>query len=126
MVRRSVAALAAFWIVVVLSAPTAVSACAMLNASHHVEHAHMPVDASASHQAGSHSAPHHDSTPLCPCLGDCCCAAAVAVVPDVADAVIQIRAVAFVAVAMSARSDHRPATVDHARPPTVGPPLLTA
>ena len=121
---RALAVVYALWLVVVLSEPAALHACAVHDRATGAEHTHGPPSAAA-HHAVAHSTRGHDKTPPCSCVA-ACCAAPIAVASLRVDDWSLFVATSFDHVPIAARTNRRPTAVEYARPPSIGPPALSA
>jgi len=124
---RSVAAVLAIWLVGVVAEPAALHRCplhdgaasgdtAPASATQHDGHG-----AASGHQHGTGGG--HHAGHGCTCLGDCCAPtllSAPAATVAITDAPVVRRPPSQPELA----SAYRPAAPDHARPPSIGPPLL--
>lgn len=118
LVRRIFAAACGLWLALSLAEPASLHACAM-HGSGSSAHGH------ASH-GGAHSTHGHERVPICTCIGGCCVAATIGA-PVATPLVALGRVTLPTRVTVPAGSiAHRPAAIEFARPPTIGPPLHTA
>ena len=67
----------------------------------------------------------HSGTHRCTCPGACCAAASVAA-PVIHESLVVVSSIATEAPTFGTSPAHRPSAPEHARPPSVGPPLLHA
>lgn len=120
LLRRLFAAACGLWLALFLAEPAALHACAM-HGSGSSAHRH------ASHLAqGAHSTHGHERATTCTCIGGCCVSATIAA--PAATALVSLACITpptRVHVPVSSIA-HRPAAIDFARPPTIGPPLHSA
>lgn len=117
--RRIFAAACGLWLALSLAEPAALHACAM-HGSGSSAHSH------ASHGAlGAHSTHGHERAPTCTCIGGCCVSASIGA-PAATPLAALARVVPPTRVNVpAAQIAHRPAAIEFARPPTIGPPLHT-
>ena len=117
---RLVSVLCALWLVVVLAEPAALHTCA----EHGAAYPDVGHHGARGHLAGPHESP-TKRPHQCSCVGACCFAVAT-VLSARADALTSGEARSPERVIVSDASDFRPIAVAYARPPTIGPPVLTA
>lgn len=120
LVRRIFAAACGLWLALSLAEPASLHGCAM-HGSGSSAHSH------ASHGAQrAHSTPGHERAPICTCIAGCCVTATIGA-PAATSLVALGRVTLPTRVKVPAGSiAHRPAAIEFARPPTIGPPLHSA
>jgi hypothetical protein len=111
------------WLILGLTEPMALHACPMHNA-HGGGHDHVAATASGHHAEHAHTSHSPDRATTCTCPGECC-AAVVAAVPVVARITTSVAVRRQAAVFSTTASGFRPAAIEYARPPTIGPPRST-
>lgn len=113
-----------FWLLVGLTEPAALHACPMHGAhSAHMGHAGMPAGDHAMRMA--HSQRGHDQAAICTCVGDCSLSVAVTV-PTTAPVLVAVVRQRQSRIDAPAANELRLTAPRYARPPTIGPPRLTA
>lgn len=122
---RFVVVASSLWLVVVLSEPAALHACAMHDTTHGSQHAHGSPETSHGQQHAHGSDGTRTPQQQCTCIGACCSVVTTSLAPRV-DLLASVEALTVTRRAAPPAIDFRPSAVEYARPPSVGPPTLTA
>jgi hypothetical protein len=120
--HRLIAAALGLWLLLVSSEPAALHTCVQHDGMHGVHGGDSTLRSPPHHGSRSHQAPakHQHG---CTCIGACCVSLAAVLTPH-ADVVVATRTSSPARLIVSSASSYRPSAVEHARPPTVGPPIL--
>jgi hypothetical protein len=128
--ERALAGLLALWFGIVTADPAVLLGCTVHGGGHDGSHRAHPTTARHTHAAAKAHAPsdrHHAPVRAhaCTCPGECC--TAVAIATPASPTTIAIAVTVDHRAAPTSASDARPlAPRAHARPPSIGPPELTA
>lgn len=115
-----------FWLLVGLTEPAALHACPMHGAhSAHMGHGHAGMSSGEHAMQTAHSSRGHDHAAICTCVGDCSLSVA-ATVPTTAPVLVAMVRQPQSRVDTPAANAFRLTAPRYARPPTIGPPRLTA
>lgn len=122
--RRIFAAVCGLWLAISLAEPAALHACA-IHATQGHDHRHGSHHAGHERSGRTGSRHDHDAGATCTCPGGCCVAVPVAA-PGAAPLVRAVIVAHVSRIVSPPALGHRPAVIEYARPPSIGPPAHTA